>query len=90
LRHLSKQTVRSQSTAVTNLMAYIPGAVTTGYLSKPDTELPLPRPGFAHRINVLLTTMDPLRSHSASTRRSTCGAEHTSPRLDAANTVQRA
>ncbi|MER7898888.1 hypothetical protein ABTX62_22945 [Streptomyces sp. NPDC096046] len=90
LRHLSKQTVRSQSTAVTNLMAYIPGVVTAGYLSEPDTELPLPGPGFAHRINALLTTADPLRSRTAPTRHGPHDSERTSPRSDAANTVQRA
>jgi hypothetical protein len=89
LRHLSKHTTRSHSTAVTNLMAYIPSAVTAGYLSEPDTELPLPGPGFAHRINALLTTAQPLRSRTALTRRNP-HAKRTSSRVSAPNTVRRA
>jgi hypothetical protein len=37
-------------------MAYIPRAVTTGYLREPDTELPLPGDDFAHRVQELLAT----------------------------------
>jgi hypothetical protein len=39
-------------------MAYIPNAVTAGYLRGPDTELPLPGREFARRINSLLTAAD--------------------------------
>lgn len=42
LRHLAKQTVRSRPAAVSRLMAYLPAAVTAGYLREPDTELPCP------------------------------------------------
>lgn len=58
LRHLAKRTVRSRPTAVSNLMAYIPTAVTAGYLREPDTELPLPGNEFACRINRLLCSAD--------------------------------
>ncbi|MFI7019951.1 hypothetical protein [Streptomyces sp. NPDC050164] len=55
LRHLAKQTVRSRPAGVSKLMAYMPTAVTAGYLREPDTELPLPGWEFAHLINSLLT-----------------------------------
>jgi hypothetical protein len=58
LRHLAKQTVRSRPAAVSKLMAYIPAAVTAGYLREPDTELPLPGNEFARRINGLLAATD--------------------------------
>lgn len=58
LRHLAKQTVRSRPAAVSKLMAYIPTAVTTGYLREPDTELPLPGGEFARRINNMLAAAD--------------------------------
>ncbi|MGK5693286.1 hypothetical protein ACSNOJ_10345 [Streptomyces sp. URMC 128] len=58
LRHLAKQTVRSRPAGVSKLMAYIPTAVTAGYLREPDTELPLPGREFARRINSLLTAAD--------------------------------
>ncbi|MFF2205518.1 hypothetical protein [Streptomyces sp. NPDC058145] len=54
LRHLAKQTVRDRTTAVTRLMAYIPTAVTVGYLREPDMELPLPGHDFAQRVRDLL------------------------------------
>ncbi|MEU3862740.1 hypothetical protein AB0F03_36460 [Streptomyces sp. NPDC028722] len=54
LRHLAKQTVRDRTTAVTRLMAYVPTAVTVGYLREPDMELPLPGHDFAERIKGLL------------------------------------
>ncbi|TKS98701.1 hypothetical protein [Streptomyces lasalocidi] len=54
LRHLAKQTVRDRTTAVTRLMAYIPTAVTVGYLREPDMELPLPGDDFAQRVKDLL------------------------------------
>ncbi|MBB4789513.1 hypothetical protein [Streptomyces nodosus] len=55
LRHLAKDTVRPRTTAVTRLMAYIPTAVTIGYLREPDMELPLPGPDFARRVRDVLT-----------------------------------
>ncbi|MFF8234716.1 hypothetical protein [Streptomyces caelestis] len=55
LRHLAKQTVRSRPAGVSKLMAYMPTAVTAGYLREPDTELPLPGWEFAHLINSFLT-----------------------------------
>ncbi|KEG44402.1 hypothetical protein [Streptomyces griseorubens] len=58
LRHLAKQTVRSRPAGVSKLMAYIPTAVTAGYLREPDTELPLPGHGFARHINYLLAAAD--------------------------------
>lgn len=58
LRHLAKQTVRSRPPGVSKLMAYIPTAVTAGYLREPDTELPLPGEEFARRINHLLAAAD--------------------------------
>ncbi|GHB71923.1 hypothetical protein GCM10010377_73030 [Streptomyces viridiviolaceus] len=58
LRHLAKQTVRSRPAAVSKLMAYLPAAVTAGYLREPDTELPLPGDEFARRINRLLAVTD--------------------------------
>ncbi|MER6557431.1 hypothetical protein ABT300_06605 [Streptomyces sp. NPDC001027] len=58
LRHLAQQTVRSRPAAIGKLMAYIPTAVTAGYLREPDTELPLPGDGFARRITSLLAAAD--------------------------------
>ncbi|MER7966784.1 hypothetical protein [Streptomyces ardesiacus] len=58
LRHLAKQTARSRPATVSNLMAYIPTAVTAGYLREPDSELPLPGHEFARRINTLLARTD--------------------------------
>jgi hypothetical protein len=58
LRHLAKQTVRSRPAAVSELMAYIPEAVTAGYLRESDTELPLPGDEFACRVNSLLGAAD--------------------------------
>lgn len=58
LGHLAKQTVRSRPAGVSKLMAYIPAAVTAGYLREPDTELPLPGHEFARRINSLLAAAD--------------------------------
>ncbi|MDX5571000.1 hypothetical protein PYK79_57540, partial [Streptomyces sp. ID05-04B] len=58
LRHLAQQTVRSRPAAVAKLMAYIPMAVTAGYLREPDTELPLPGIEFARRITSLLAAAD--------------------------------
>ncbi|MBQ0882807.1 hypothetical protein [Streptomyces sp. RT42] len=56
LRHLSATSTRSKSAAVLKLMAYIPRAVTTGYLREPETELPLPGDDFAQRVQELLAT----------------------------------
>jgi hypothetical protein len=54
LHHLGKHTVRPRTAAVTELMAYIPTAVTVGYLREPEMELPLPGADFARRIKSLL------------------------------------
>ncbi|MEU7337338.1 hypothetical protein [Streptomyces sp. NPDC007074] len=62
LRQLAKQTVRSRPATVSKLMAYIPTAVTTGYLREPDSELPLPGQEFARRINALLAAGDRLHT----------------------------
>ncbi|MGW4102075.1 hypothetical protein [Streptomyces sp. NPDC004976] len=56
LRHLSANTTRSRSSAVLKLMAYIPRAVTAGYLREPETELPLPGADFAQRVQELIAT----------------------------------
>ncbi|MER7057189.1 hypothetical protein [Streptomyces sp. NPDC000351] len=83
LRHLAKQTVRSRPDAVSKLMAYIPAAVTAGYLREPDTELPLPGDEFARRINHLLATTDRphtwqrrLKHHDADHHQSPTTTEH--------------
>ncbi len=39
-------------------MAYMPTAVTAGYLREPDTELPLPGHEFARRIDYFLAAAD--------------------------------
>ncbi|MFE3270967.1 hypothetical protein [Streptomyces sp. NPDC059215] len=62
LRLLAKQTVRSRPAAVSRLMAYIPTAVTAGYLREPDSELPLPGKEFARRITTLLAAGDRLHT----------------------------
>ncbi|MFE1444404.1 hypothetical protein [Streptomyces sp. NPDC058739] len=54
LRHVSRQTVRPRTAAVASLMAYIPSAVTAGYLREPEAELPVPGDEFAHHITRLL------------------------------------
>ncbi|GAA0466165.1 hypothetical protein [Streptomyces olivaceiscleroticus] len=59
LRRLGKGTVRPRSSAVAELMAYIPTAVAAGYLRWPEVELPTPGPDFASRINGLLTEASP-------------------------------
>ncbi|WP_329008539.1 hypothetical protein [Streptomyces sp. NBC_01601] len=58
LRHLAKETHagRPRTTAVARLMAFIPTAVTVGYLREPDMELPLPGADFADRVKAVLTT----------------------------------
>ncbi|MET8965226.1 hypothetical protein ABZX69_38150 [Streptomyces sp. NPDC004074] len=56
LRHLAKTTARPRSTAVTELMAYVPTAVAVGYLRHSEMDLPMPGPDFARRIRTLLST----------------------------------
>ncbi|MFK0112486.1 hypothetical protein [Streptomyces sp. NPDC091217] len=56
LRHLSKHTVRYRTAAVSELMAYVPTAVTVGALRAPEMDLPLPGPDFAHHINLMLAS----------------------------------
>ncbi|MGW4759423.1 hypothetical protein [Streptomyces chartreusis] len=73
LRHLAKQTVRSRPAEVGKLMAYIPTAVTAGYLREPDTEIPLPGDGFARRINSLLVAAGGPYIWDSRTSRSTPG-----------------
>ncbi|MFI8952480.1 hypothetical protein ACIGO6_39140 [Streptomyces sp. NPDC053750] len=77
LRHLAKQTVRSRPAAVSKLMAYLPAAVTAGYLREPDTELPLLGDEFAHRINRLLAATD--RPHTWQRRPKQPTADHCEP-----------
>uniref|UniRef100_UPI003F49330E hypothetical protein n=1 Tax=Streptomyces chartreusis TaxID=1969 RepID=UPI003F49330E len=74
LRHLAKQTVRSRPAEVSKLMAYIPTAVTTGYLREPDTELPLPGHEFARRINSLLAAAERPYIWDSRSHRSTPGS----------------
>ncbi|MFE2581295.1 hypothetical protein [Streptomyces sp. NPDC059378] len=76
LRHLAQQTVRSRPASVCKLMAYIPTAVTAGYLREPDSELPLPGREFARRINALLAAVD--RPHTWTRRPS--ASPHERPR----------
>ncbi|MGB9999625.1 hypothetical protein ACPMJQ_34595 [Streptomyces pseudogriseolus] len=59
LRHLSANTTRPRPATVLKLMAYIPRAVTAGYLREPEAELPLPGDDFAQRVQELLTTPTP-------------------------------
>ncbi|MEU3604491.1 hypothetical protein AB0E83_03320 [Streptomyces sp. NPDC035033] len=54
LRNLTRHVSRPRSAAVTELMEYISTAVAVGYLREPDSELPLPGPSFARRIEALL------------------------------------
>ncbi|MGW1106126.1 hypothetical protein [Streptomyces sp. NPDC002540] len=54
-RNLTKRTSRPRTEAVTALMHYLPTAVAIGYVNdEPDIDLPLPGPGFADQIGVLL------------------------------------
>ncbi|WP_051716372.1 hypothetical protein [Streptomyces bikiniensis] len=54
LRTLAQHITRPRSAVVTELMNYMPTAVAVGYLREPDSELPLPGPAFAHKIQTLL------------------------------------
>lgn len=54
LRNLAQHISRPRSAVVTELMAYMPTAVAIGYLREPDSELPLPGPSFARKIQELL------------------------------------
>ncbi|MET9388783.1 hypothetical protein ABZY09_49580 [Streptomyces sp. NPDC002928] len=56
LRHLAKYSARPRPAALTALMAYVPTAVTVGYLRQPEMDLPTPGPDFARRISTLLAT----------------------------------
>ena len=58
LRHLAKeaQIARDRTTAVTRLMAFIPTAVTVGYLREPDMELPVPGHDFADHVKAVLAS----------------------------------
>ncbi|MFI2214925.1 hypothetical protein [Streptomyces sp. NPDC020141] len=56
LRNLARHVSRPRSAVVTALMTYMPTAVAIGYLREPESELPLPGPGFARRIRTLLST----------------------------------
>ncbi|MFJ4536613.1 hypothetical protein ACIP39_11670 [Streptomyces tibetensis] len=79
LRHLATQTARSRPAGVSKLMAYIPKAVTAGYLREPDTELPLPGREFARRINSLLTAADRPSIWDSRPARHTPPGAYTSP-----------
>ncbi|WP_333749125.1 hypothetical protein [Streptomyces sp. IBSBF 2394] len=86
LRHLAKQTVRTRPATISKLMAYVPTAVTAGYLREPDTEIPLPGDEFARRINYLLAATDrPHTRHRQPKRAATDHRDHT-----AAEPVERA
>ncbi|MFF9757569.1 hypothetical protein ACF1FC_33185 [Streptomyces sp. NPDC014344] len=54
LRRLASHVSRPQSAVVAELMTYMPIAVAIGYLREPDSELPLPGPGFACQIRTRL------------------------------------
>ncbi|MFI6209103.1 hypothetical protein ACIBAI_22305 [Streptomyces sp. NPDC051041] len=54
LRRLAGHVSRPRSAVVAELMTYMPIAVAVGYLREPDSELPLPGPGFAHQIRARL------------------------------------
>lgn len=70
LGHLAKQNVRSRPAGISKLTAYIPTAVTAGYLREPDTELPLP----GHE-----TAPPPVRSHPRTPERSTVSTGRRTP-----------
>ncbi|WP_331747587.1 hypothetical protein OG520_39655 (plasmid) [Streptomyces sp. NBC_00984] len=54
-RNLTGRTSRPRTEAVNALMHYLPTAVAIGYVNdEPDIDLPLPGPGFAEQIGVLL------------------------------------
>ncbi|MGW6739362.1 hypothetical protein ACWGDX_01240 [Streptomyces sp. NPDC055025] len=54
LRRLARHVSRPRSALVAELMTYMPTAVAIGYLREPESELPLPGPGFARKIRALL------------------------------------
>ncbi|MFJ8546657.1 hypothetical protein ACIRFH_32680 [Streptomyces sp. NPDC093586] len=54
LRRLAGHVSRPRSAVVAELMTYMPIAVAVGYLREPDSELPLPGPGFAHQVRARL------------------------------------
>ncbi|MET7930104.1 hypothetical protein ABZT43_40540 [Streptomyces sp. NPDC005349] len=58
LRQLARDSHRTHSAAVNELMDYIPTAVAVGYLREPDLDLPMPGPHFADDIGTLLDTAD--------------------------------
>ncbi|MFJ6509308.1 MULTISPECIES: hypothetical protein [unclassified Streptomyces] len=86
LRHLAKQTVRSRPAAVSRLMAYIPTAVSAGYLREPGFEMPLPGGEFARRINALLACVD--RPHTWDRRPAVSASSP--PRRSSSESVERA
>ncbi|MFB8267495.1 hypothetical protein ACFC96_12890 [Streptomyces sp. NPDC055955] len=59
LRHLARDSERTHSAAVNELMDYIPTAVAVGYLREPDLDLPMPGPRFADDISALLAVRGP-------------------------------
>ncbi|MEU2226434.1 hypothetical protein [Streptomyces sp. NPDC018347] len=78
LRCLARHISRPRSAAVAELMSYMPIAVAVGYLREPDSELPLPGPGFARQVRTRLAAAAerpdgpsdlPARSQARSTRR---------------------
>ncbi|MFG2332736.1 hypothetical protein ACGFMM_24320 [Streptomyces sp. NPDC048604] len=54
LSNLAQQANRPRSAVVSELMEYMPTAVAIGYLREPDSELPLPGPAFARKIQTVL------------------------------------
>ncbi|MET9914976.1 hypothetical protein ABZZ74_51455 [Streptomyces sp. NPDC006476] len=95
LRHLAKYTARPRPAAVTALMSYVPTAVTAGYLRQPEIELPMPGPGFAKRISVLLAaaaarpdTPSSLPARSETAYRPFPDVPHPKPRPSSPEVVQ--
>ncbi|WP_121830355.1 hypothetical protein [Streptomyces sp. S1] len=54
LKNLARHISRPRSAVVAELMDYMPTAVAIGYLREPESELPLPGPTFARKIQDLL------------------------------------
>ncbi|MFJ8932069.1 hypothetical protein ACIRLA_36420 [Streptomyces sp. NPDC102364] len=98
LRHLARSTTRSRTTAVTDLMSYVPTAVATGYLREPDMDLPMPGPGFASHVHTLLASTTtrrtnpanplPARAEPSASVPRTRQEAHRSKSVDAAQSVQ--
>ncbi|WP_432181218.1 hypothetical protein [Streptomyces sp. NBC_00063] len=89
LRHLARDSERTHSAAVSELMDYIPTAVAVGYLREPDLDLPMPGPHFADDISALLDTAakpsdapSTLPARTDPDARAHAGSSQVSPRPD--------